>query len=119
MTDFKESTGIDVSIIIGDIRCATTMVDASGNSMKDQAISAEVYSKLQNGEIVYDDNLLIGSQKYLVYYAPLTNSAGDIYGSLFVGYDKHKVSAMMSANILKMVGALCVVAVIAIIVIIL
>lgn len=119
LSDFKENTGIDVSIIVGDVRCATTMTDASGNNMKDQAISSEVYNRLMNGEIVYDNNLEIGSRKYLVYYAPIKNSAGEIYGSLFVGYDKQKVSAVVNSSVMKMVGTLCVIAVIAIVAVIL
>ncbi len=117
LSDFREQTGIEVSIILGDIRCATTMSDASGNNMKDQAISSAVYEKLQRGEEVYDNNLSIGSRNYLVYYAPIKNAAGEIYGSLFVGYDKDTVSSMVSTNIFQMVGTLCAISVIAIIVI--
>lgn len=117
LSNFREETGIEVSIILGDVRCATTMVDASGNSMKDQAISSSVYAKLQNGEEVYDNNLTIGSRNYLVYYAPMKNASGEIYGSLFVGYDKDTVSSMVSSNIFKMVGTLCAISIIAIIMI--
>lgn len=117
LSDFREQTGIEVSIILGDIRCATTMSDASGNNMKDQTISSAVYEKLQRGEEVYDNNLSIGSRNYLVYYAPIKNAAGEIYGSLFVGYDKDTVSSMVNTNIFQMVGTLCAISVIAIIVI--
>lgn len=119
LDEFKASTGEDVSIIIGDVRAATTMVDASGNSMKDQTISSEVYASMQKGETVYSDSLKIGSKKYYVYYEPITSSSGEIYGSFFVGYNQQAVSGEMRASIVKMVATLCVIAVIALIVVLL
>lgn len=111
LTEFKENTGIEVSIVVGNVRGATTMSDADGKSMKGQSISETVYEKLQAGEADYDQKLKIGSKNYLAYYLPIKNASGEIYGSLFVGYDKKTVSAMTRSNIYKMVGTLCVIAV--------
>ena len=111
LTEFKENTGIEVSIVVGNVRGATTMSDADGKSMKGQSISETVYEKLQAGEADYDQKLKIGSKNYLAYYMPIKNASGEIYGSLFVGYDKKTVSAMTRSNIYKMVGTLCVIAV--------
>lgn len=111
LTEFKENTGIEVSIVVGNVRGATTMSDADGKSMKGQSISETVYEKLQAGEADYDQKLKIGSKNYLAYYLPIKNASGEIYGSLFVGYDKNTVSAMTRSNIYKMVGTLCVIAV--------
>lgn len=118
LDEFKENTGVDVSVIVEDVRRATTMTDALGNSLKDQPISAEVYEKLQQGEDVYDDNLTIGSAKYFVFYTPLKSSDGSIYGSLFVGYNQHAVSAMMKSSMTKMIATLCILAVLALAVVI-
>ncbi len=117
LTAFKENTGIEVSIIVGDVRGATTMSDADGKNMKGQTISANVYEKIKAGEVVFDQKLEIGSKKYLAYYLPIKNASGEVYGSLFVGYDKNTVSAMTRSNIYKMVGTLCAIAVVAMIVI--
>lgn len=111
LTEFKENTGIEVSIVVGNVRGATTMSDADGKSMKGQSISETVYKKLKAGEADYDQKLKIGSKNYLAYYLPIKNASGEIYGSLFVGYDKNTVSAMTRSNIYKMVGTLCVIAV--------
>ena len=111
LTEFKENTGIEVSIVVGNVRGATTMSDADGKSMKGQSISETVYEKLQAGEADYDQKLKIGSKNYLAYYMPIKNASGEIYGSLFVGYDKNTVSAMTRSNIYKMVGTLSVIAV--------
>ena len=111
LTEFKENTGIEVSIVVGNVRGATTMSDADGKSMKGQSISETIYEKLKAGEADYDQKLKIGSKNYLAYYMPIKNASGEIYGSLFVGYDKKTVSAMTRSNIYKMVGTLCVIAV--------
>ena len=118
LEEFKKNTNVDISIIIGDVRCATTMTDASGNSMQGLSISGEVYGKLQQGQEVYDDNLVVGDNEYFVYYEPLTSTSGEIYGSLFVGYNQQEISGMMSQSIIKMVGSLIVVMVMALIVVI-
>lgn len=118
LEEFKKNTNVDISIIIGDVRCATTMTDASGNRMQGLSISGEVYGKLQQGQEVYDDNLVVGDNEYFVYYEPLTSTSGEIYGSLFVGYNQQEISGMMSQSIIKMVGSLIVVMVMALIVVI-
>lgn len=118
LEEFKKNTNVDISIIIGDVRCATTMTDDSGNSMQGLSISGEVYGKLQQGQEVYDDNLVVGDNEYFVYYEPLTSTSGEIYGSLFVGYNQQEISGMMSQSIIKMVGSLIVVMVMALIVVI-
>lgn len=104
---FKSNTGVDISIIIGKVRAATTMTDASGNNLKDQPISDEVYAQLQQGQNVYDDSLMIGSNKYYVFYFPLKTSSGEIYGSVFAGYNRNAVEKMMHSTIIKLVSILC------------
>lgn len=115
LDDFKANTGEDISIILGNTRCLTTMTDASGASMKDQTISDSVYQKLQKGEAVYDDKLTIGKDAYYVYYEPLKDSAGAVCGSIFVGYNKDTISKMERSSITKLIVSLVVIAVVTLI----
>ncbi len=117
LESFHEETGVEVTIILEDNRCATTMVDAQGNNMKDQKISADVYEKLQQGEIVYIPSLKIGNREYSVYYVPMTNSKGEIYGSIFTGYSKASLLQMTREAIFKLVGAMCAIAIICVVVV--
>lgn len=116
LEDFKGKTNIDISIIIGDVRGATTMVDASGNNMKDQAISEAVHNRIMAGETVYDE-IKIASNEYIVYYEPMITADGAIYGSLFTGYNQKAVAAKTMSNIVKMVASLGVVAVLSLIIV--
>lgn len=50
LDEFNENTTVELTIILGDNRCATTMEDADGNNMKDQPISEGIYSLLQQGK---------------------------------------------------------------------
>lgn len=117
LEEFKKETGMDLSIILNDVRCATTMVDASGKNMKDQAISEEVHNDIQRGEI-FVDHLTIGANEYLVYYEPMKNSDGQIYGSLFMGYNQTGITAKMRGNVIQLVLSLCGVAVVALAIIV-
>ena len=118
LEDFKEKTGMDLSIIIDDVRCATTMADASGKNMKDQAISQEVHNEIVTGESVFD-RLEIGSNDYVVYYEPMKNEEGQICGSLFMGYNQIEISSKMKGNVIQLILSLCAVAVVALAVVML
>ncbi len=115
LEEFKEKTGMDLSIILNDVRCATTMVDASGKNMKDQPISQEVHDEIQKGEIVVD-NLTIGSNDYLVYYEPMANSEGQVIGSLFMGYNETEITEKMTGNVIRLILSLCGVALAALVI---
>lgn len=116
LEDFKEKTNIDISIIIGDNRCATTMVDESGNNMKDKAISEAVHNEILAGKAVYD-NLKIGAHDYIVYYEPMLAKDGTVCGSLFTGYNQQDVAGKTRSSIIQMVASLGAIAAISLIVV--
>lgn len=117
LDEFNENTTVELTIILGDNRCATTMEDADGNNMKDQPISEGIYSLLQQGESVYNANLKIGNREYMTYYVPMRDSSGKIYGSMFTGYSKNKMSAMTRNAVIKLIAALCAIAAISMVLI--
>ncbi len=117
LDEFNENTTVELTIILGDNRCATTMEDADGNNMKDQPISESIYSLLQQGESVYNANLKIGNREYMTYYVPMRDSSGKIYGSMFTGYSKNKMSAMTRNAVIKLIAALCAIAAISMVLI--
>ena len=70
LEEFKENTGMEVSIILDDVRRATTLLDDTGASMIGKPISESVHNRLLNGEIVFDE-IEIGSDRYFVHYMPM------------------------------------------------
>lgn len=117
LDEFNENTTVELTIILGDNRCATTMEDASGNNMKDQPISESIYALLQQGESVFNASLKIGNREYMTYYVPMRDSSGKIYGSMFTGYSKNKMSAMTRTAVIKLIAALCAIAAISMVLI--
>lgn len=117
LDEFNENTTVELTIILGDNRCATTMEDASGNNMKDQPISESIYALLQQGESVFNASLKIGNREYMTYYVPMRDSSGKIYGSMFTGYSKNKMSAMTRNAVIKLIVALCAIAAISMVLI--
>ncbi|MGY3666402.1 MAG: methyl-accepting chemotaxis protein [Roseburia sp. 1XD42-69] len=117
LDEFNENTTVELTIILGDNRCATTMEDASGNNMKDQPISESIYALLQQGESVFNASLKIGNREYMTYYVPMRDSSGKIYGSMFTGYSKNKMSAMTRNAVIKLIAALCAIAAISMVLI--
>ncbi|MCM1258391.1 MAG: methyl-accepting chemotaxis protein [Roseburia sp.] len=119
LEEFRDNTTVDLTIILEDNRCATTMIDANGNSMKDQPIVSSIYAQLQEGNSVYNPSLRLGERQYMTYYEPMRNAQGEIYGSMFTGYSKDKMTAMTRAAMFKLIAALCAVAVIAMVMVVL
>lgn len=117
LDEFNENTTVELTIILGDNRCATTMEDASGNNMKDQPISESIYALLQQGESVFNASLKIGNREYMTYYVPMRDSSGKIYGSMFTGYSKNKMSAMTRTAVIKLIAALFAIAAISMVLI--
>lgn len=117
LDEFNENTTVELTIILGDNRCATTMEDASGNNMKDQPISESIYALLQQGESVFNASLKIGNREYMTYYVPMRDSSGKIYGSMFTGYSKNKMFAMTRTAVIKLIAALCAIAAISMVLI--
>lgn len=112
LEEFKENTGMEVSIILDDVRRATTLLDDTGASMIGKPISESVHNRLLNGEIVFDE-IEIGSDRYFVHYMPMESKAGEIYGGLFVGYNRNLVLEHIKSSVIKMIAGIFAVAVIA------
>ena len=63
--EMKEHTGLDYTLIWGDTRIATTLLKEGTNERNEGSqISAEVWGKVQKGETVHANNLVIGGSKY-------------------------------------------------------
>lgn len=119
LEEFRENTKVELTIILEDNRCATTMIDANGNNMKDQPIVSSIYAQLLEGKSVYNPNLKLGDRLYMTYYEPMRNAQGEVYGSMFTGYSKDKMSAMTRMAMCKLVAALCAVTLMAMVMVVL
>lgn len=102
--ELKGDTGLDYTIIWGDTRIATTLLKEGTNERNiGSQISAEVWAKVQKGEIVNVRNLTIGGQKYDACYTPLVQPDGTVVGCAFAARTAAAVTAHIRQSILLMV----------------
>lgn len=107
MDDFRDNTGIDVTLFYGKVRMATSIFDGSGNRVVGTEISDAVYEKTSAGETFFIPNVVIQGEPYFGYYEPLYNSDGSIVGAIFTGMGSEEVHSfyyvLMRSNIIFMV----------------
>lgn len=102
--ELKGDTGLDYTIIWGDTRIATTLLKEGTNERNiGSQISAEVWAKVQKGEIVNVRNLTIGGQKYDACYTPLVQPDGTVVGCAFAARTSAAVTAHIRSSIMLMV----------------
>ncbi len=102
--ELKGDTGLDYTIIWGDTRIATTLLKEGTNERNiGSQISAEVWEKVQKGEIVNVRNLTIGGQKYDACYTPLVQPDGTVVGCSFAARTTAAVTAHIRSSIMLMV----------------
>ena len=82
----KEKTNMEASIFYQDTRILTTIRNWNGERLiGKQAPSVVIKDVLEDGNATFYNNVVINSELYYAYYAPLRNSNGNIVGILFVG----------------------------------
>ena len=96
LEDFKENTGIDVTIFNGNVRRFSTLPNAVGTFMDNQ-----IWNDIQYGENYFSKNANENGVKYYAYYVPFVKD-GQCLGAYFVGEPASRVDSM----ILKKMGQL-------------
>lgn len=86
----KKSTGVDVSIIHGNTRILTTLMDEMGRRQISTGVNQAIVSEMSTPTSYFCYEGLIGSEKYYAYYTPLINSDGSVIGMVGVAkqYDQ-------------------------------
>ena len=85
----KEESNIDTSIFWHDKRILTTVESESGVSAVGTIADADVKrTVLDKGESYFSENIQILDEKYIGYYAPISNSSEGIVGMMFAGKKK-------------------------------
>lgn len=103
---FKQNTGLDITLFYQDTRILTTIVDNNGVRITGSGAPAAVMKDVfETGTAKFYTNVLIFDTSYFSYYAPLTNSNGTVVGMLFVGKPTAEVDASVKASIYPLVIA--------------
>lgn len=102
----KANTNLEVTLIVGDKRYATTLLKDNGERNIGTSISAEVLAQLKDNKSV-EDQIKISSEEYFVNYVPINDSKGNYVGAYFVGHSSQQYLAELRSTIC--IGLLCVI----------
>ena len=101
---FYEKTGIDATIFSENERVASTVPDAVGTLM-DEAIWFELQT---TGEDYFTTDALVNGAHYFGYYIPFFEN-GECTGAVFTGVPKAEAEAEIMASVAKIIGAVLIV----------
>ena len=119
MDEIREETGILTSVVLGDVRYATSILDESGNKILGTKASTEVSKQvLVNEQNFFAENLDIRGREYFGYYIPIYDgSSSKPVGMVFAGLDQGTVEDEISSILLMILGTIIFIAVACIIII--
>ena len=93
LDQFKEDTGLDITLFYQDTRILTTLYNAQGERIVGSgAPDIVIRDVLNTGENHFYTHTLINGKAYFSYYIPLRNQDGSVVGMLFVGRPSETVS---------------------------
>ncbi|MBD5080920.1 MAG: methyl-accepting chemotaxis protein [Ruminococcaceae bacterium] len=113
----KSEISTEVTVFNGKTRCATTVVNASGDRAVGTDMSAEVAAAVIEKGDNYQGTADILGQKHYVCYEPVKDIDGNIVGALFAGYSSAQSDSLKYSMIITSIIVAVVVAGIALIII--
>lgn len=100
LDQFKEDTGLDITLFYQDTRILTTLYNTQGERIVGSgAPDVVIRDVLNTGEDHFYTHTLINGKSYFSYYSPVRNQDGSVVGMLFIG----KSSASVSQSIQRYV----------------
>ena len=100
----KEKTGLDYTLVYGDTRIITTLMDASGNRVVGTQVDSAIATDVLAGNNHYAPDITIQGSRYYGYYTPLAQSDGTVVGMIFVGRDATDIYRTMATALLAQIG---------------
>lgn len=89
--DSLASQGVDLTIFKDNVRFFTSIKDASGKRIEGTTASDAVWAEVSAGKDYYSDSVVINDTPYYVYYRPLKDADGKVWGAAFAGITQTKV----------------------------
>ena len=90
---------VDITIFQGDVRFITSIKNADGSRNIGTTSAPEIWSACQSGKTVEKDNVDIGGNKFYVFYMPIYDADGNVWGMSFAGEPMATVKAAQNKAI--------------------
>ncbi len=97
----KEANDLEVTILYGDTRILTTILDDNGERVVGTKAPEAVADKVIDNEQDYKGSVTLLGDKYLAYYTPLRDKDGSIAGMIFAGKHLNSVQKAIWTNTIK------------------
>ena len=95
LDSFKSHTEVDVTLFWGNMRAATTIIDANGTRILGTPMGDEVYAEILETGSYFSDNVMIQGEPYYGYYELIDKySAGE--GQEYIVFTGKKVNVVTS-----------------------
>ena len=88
-----QNQGVDLTIFKDNIRFFTSIRDSSGQRIEGTPASDAVWAAGSKGQEFYSNDIVINGTDYFVFYTPIKNADGSVWGMAFAGITKAKVKA--------------------------
>lgn len=100
----KEQTGLEVSLMYGNMRLITTVRNANGARANGIGIPDENYTRIQSNESFFVTKYSVGGKEYYAFYQPLLNSDGSVIGAVEAAVSSASVNKTINSQTLGVVG---------------
>lgn len=78
--------GVEQTLFLGDTRYITSIKDRTTKKRNEETkADANIYEHVMQGKDYHADGVIIGGNKYYVYYTPVKDNSGTIIGMAFAG----------------------------------
>ncbi len=91
--DSMQNQGVDMTIFKDNIRFFTSIRDSSGQRIEGTPASDAVWAAGSKGQEFYSNDIVINGTDYFVFYTPIKNGDGSVWGMAFAGITKDRVKA--------------------------
>ena len=98
-----KSENVELTLFKDNIRLLTSLKNADGTYNEGTPASDEVYNKVKTGSSYESDDVVIGGKEYYVYYEPILNEDGSLWGMAFSGTPKARVDKAISTAVTKLI----------------
>ena len=97
--DMLKDEDIEMTLFEGDTRLMTSALNDKGERNEGTQMAADIWAKVQKGEEVHADGVNIGGKEYYVYYIPLRDADGKVWGATWAGQPETDVKASIKSVI--------------------
>ena len=91
--DMLKGDDIEMTIFKGDTRYMTSTVKENGERNEGTKMDSAIWAKVSQGQTVTAGGVKVGNDKYYVYYTPLYDGSGKVFGAAWAGQPQSHVKA--------------------------